>query len=159
MGDIVSLVEDVQRNINHEEAEKLAKKIKKGKGFDLNDFCSQLEQLDSMGGIMGIMSKLPGMGQLPEAVKSQLNDKKLVRIKAIIRSMRPIERRFPDRIKNSHKRRIATGSGTTIQDVNQPLKQFEQMQKMMKKMKGGGMMKMMRGMQGKFPFGGGGMPI
>lgn len=158
MGDIVSLVEDVQRNIDHEEAEKLAKKIKKGKAFDLNDFIAQLEQLDKMGGIMGIMSKLPGMGQLPDSVKSQLNDKKLVRIKAIIRSMRPIERRFPERIKPSHKRRIANGSGTTIQDVNQLLKQFEQMQKMMRKMKGGGMMKMMRGMQGKFPFGGGGMP-
>lgn len=158
MGDIVSLVEDVQRNIDHEQAEKLAKKIKKGKAFDLNDFIAQLEQLDKMGGIMGIMSKLPGMGQLPDAVKSQLSDKKLVRIKAIIRSMRPIERRFPERIKPSHKKRIANGSGTTIQDVNQLLKQFEQMQKMMRKMKGGGMMKMMRGMQGKFPFGGGGMP-
>ncbi len=157
MGDIVSLVEDVQRNIDHEEAAKLAKKIKKGKAFDLNDFITQLEQLDKMGGIMGIMSKLPGMGQLPDSVKSQLNDKKLVRIKAIIRSMRPIERRFPERIKPSHKRRIANGSGTTIQDVNHLLKQFEQMQKMMRKMKGGGMMKMMRGMQGKFPFGGGGM--
>lgn len=163
MGDIVSLVEDVQRNIDHDEAEKLAKKIKKGHRFDLNDFIGQLEQLDKMGGIMGIMSKLPGMGQLPDSVKSQLNDKKMVRIKAIILSMRPVERKFPERIKPSHKRRIANGSGTTIQDVNQLLKQFEQMQKMMKKMKGGGMMKMMRGLQGKFPFGGGmppgGMPF
>jgi signal recognition particle subunit SRP54 len=112
-----------------------------------------------MGGIMGIMSKLPGMNQLPSGVKDQFNDKKLTEVEAIINSMRPIERRFPDNIKNSHKRRISLGSGTTIQAVNQLLKQFAQMQKMMRKMsKKGGMMKMMRGMQGKFPFGGGGIP-
>ena len=157
MGDIVSLVEQVHDKIDREKAEKLANKIKKGKAFDLTDFLGQLEQIEKMGGMMGIMSKLPGMGQLPEHVKSQMNDKKLVKIKAIINSMTRKERRFPDNIKNSHKRRIATGSGTTVQDINQLLKQFTMMQKMMKKMsKGGGMMKMMRGLQGKFPFGGGG---
>jgi signal recognition particle subunit SRP54 len=109
-----------------------------------------------MGGMMGIMSKLPGMGQLPEHVKSQMNDKKLVKIKAIINSMTKKERRFPEHIKNSQKRRIASGSGTTVPDINQLLKQFMLMQKMMKKMKGGGMMKMMRGLAGKLPFGGGG---
>lgn len=157
MGDIVSLVEQVHDKIDREKAEKLANKIKKGKTFDLSDFLGQLEQIENMGGMMGIMSKLPGMGQLPESVKSQMNDKKLVKIKAIINSMTRKERRFPDNIKNSHKRRIASGSGTTVQDINQLLKQFTMMQKMMKKMsKGGGMMKMMRGLQGKFPFGGGG---
>lgn len=156
MGDIVSLVEEVTQKIDRDKAEKLANKIKKGKTFDLSDFLGQLEQIENMGGMMGIMSKLPGMGQLPDNVKSQMNDKKLVKIKAIINSMTKKERRFPDNIRNSNKRRIAMGSGTTVQDINQLLKQFMMMQKMMKKMKGGGMMKMMRGLQGKFPFGGGG---
>ncbi len=157
MGDILSLVEEVHQKIDRDKAEKLANKIKKGKTFDLTDFLGQLEQIENMGGMMGIMSKLPGMGQLPANVKSQLNDKRLVEIKAIINSMTKKERRFPDNIKNSHKRRIASGSGTSVQAINQLLKQFDMMQKMMKKMsKGGGMMKMMRGLQGKFPFGGGG---
>jgi signal recognition particle subunit SRP54 len=159
MGDILTLVEQAERNIDKAKAEKLVKKIKKGKVFDLEDFRDQLKQIHNMGGVMGIMNKLPGMNQLPQTVKDQFNDKKLTQIEAMINSMRPIERRFPDNIKNSHKRRIAAGSGTTIQDINQLLKQFLQMQKMMKKMsKKGGIMKMMRGMQGKMPFGGGGMP-
>tara|TARA_R110000868_G_scaffold315295_4_gene576213 strand:+ start:1929 stop:3320 length:1392 start_codon:yes stop_codon:yes gene_type:complete len=162
MGDIVSLVEQVHDKIDHEKAQKLATKLKKGKTFDLNDFLGQLEQIQNMGGMAGIMSKLPGMNQMPANVKSQMNDKRLVEIKAIINSMTRKERRFPAHIKNSHKRRIAGGSGTSVQAINQLLKQFDMMQKMMKKMsKGGGMMKMMRGMQGKFPFGnggGGGMP-
>jgi signal recognition particle subunit SRP54 len=159
MGDILSLVETAERNLDRAKAEKLVKKIKKGKTFDLEDFRDQLKQIHNMGGVMGIMSKLPGMNQLPQGMKDQFNDKKLVEIEAIINSMRPIERRFPDNIKNSHKRRISLGSGTSIQAVNQLLKQFSQMQKMMRKMsKKGGMMKMMRGMQGKFPFGGSGMP-
>ncbi len=158
MGDIVSLVEDAERHLDKDKAEKLVKKIKKGKNFDLEDFRDQLKQIHNMGGVMGIMSKLPGVSQLPQNMKDQFNDKKLVEIEAIINSMRPIERRFPDNIiKNSHKRRISMGSGTSIQAVNQLLKQFSQMQKMMRKMsKKGGMMKLMRGMQGKFPFGGGG---
>lgn len=159
MGDVLTLVEEAERNIDKAKAEKLVKKLKKGKAFDLEDFRDQLKQIHNMGGMMGIMSKLPGINQLPEKVKGQFDDKKLIRIEAMINSMTKKERRFPDHIKNSHKRRIAGGSGTSIQDVNQLLKQFLQMQKMMKKMsKKGGMMKMMRGMQGKMPFGGGGMP-
>lgn len=159
MGDILSLVEEAERNIDKAKADKLVKKIKKGKTFDLEDFRDQLKQIHKMGGVMGIMSKLPGVNQLPDAVKGQFNDKKLTQIEAIINSMTPKERRFPDGIKNSQKRRIALGSGTSIQIINQLLKQFSQMQKMMKKMsKKGGLMKLMRGMQGKLPFGSGGMP-
>lgn len=159
MGDVLSLVEEAERNLDKSKAQKLAKKIKKGKSFDFEDFRDQLKQIYNMGGVMGIMSKLPGMNQLPQHVKDQLNDKKLVEIEAIINSMTPKERRFPDLIKNSQKRRIASGSGTSIQAINQLLKQFLQMQKMMKKMaKKGGIMKLIRGMQGKFPFGAGGMP-
>lgn len=163
MGDILTLVEEAERNIDKAKAEKLVKKMKRGKTFDLEDFRDQLKQIHNMGGVMGIMSKLPGINQLPQQVKDQMNDKRLVQIEAIINSMTAKERRFPDRIKNSHKRRISSGSGTSIQAINQLLKQFMQMQKMMKKMsKKGGLMKMMRGMQGKFPFSGGmpgGMPF
>lgn len=154
MGDILSLVEEAERNLDKSKAEKLANKIKKGKAFDLEDFRDQLKQIHNMGGIMGIMSKLPGANQLPQNVKDQVNDKKLVEIEAIINSMTNKERRFPDLIRNSQKRRIALGSGTSIQAINQLLKQFMLMQKMMKKMaKKGGFMKMLRGMQGKNPFG------
>lgn len=159
MGDILTLVEEAERNIDKAKAEKLVKKIKKGKSFDLEDFRDQLKQVHKMGGMMGIMSKLPGVNQLPDHLKNQFNDKKLIEIEAMINSMTPKERRFPDLIRNSQKRRIAGGSGTSIQTINQLLKQFAQMQKMMKKMnKKGGLMKLMRGMQGKLPFGGGGMP-
>ncbi len=160
MGDILTLVEEAERNLDKDKAKEFAAKLKKGKGFDLQDFLEQLKQIKSlasnMGGISGMMSKLPGMGQLPPQLKDQANDKRIVQTEAIINSMTPKERRFPDNIKNSQKRRIAAGSGTSIQAVNQLLKQFDQMQKMMKKMKGGGMAKMMRGLQGRFPFGGGG---
>lgn len=159
MGDILTLVEEAERKIDKEKAEKFVKKIKKGKPFDLDDFRDQLKQIHNMGGIMGIMSKLPGINQIPDNVKTQFNDKLLVEIESIINSMTPKERRFPDRIKNSQKRRIAQGSGTSIQAINKLLKQFLQMQKMMKKMsKKGGITKLMRGLQGKFPFGGGNMP-
>lgn len=159
MGDILSLVEEAERNLDKASAEKLAKKIKKGKPFDLEDFRNQLKQIHNMGGVMGIMSKLPGINQLPQNVKEQFNDKKLTIIEAIINSMTPKERRHPDLIRNSQKRRIALGSGTDIQKINQLLKQFTQMQKMMKKMsKKGGIKGFMRSMQGKLPFGGGGMP-
>ncbi|HEU5280723.1 MAG TPA: signal recognition particle protein [Gammaproteobacteria bacterium] len=158
MGDILSLVEEAHQKMDKTKAEKLAKKIKKG-GFDFEDFLDQLKQIKNMGGMMGILSKLPGGAQLPPQLKNQMDDKRLVKIEAMINSMTPKERRFPDHIKNSHKRRITAGSGTTIPEFNQLLKQFEQAQKMMKKMKNaGGMMKMMRGLQGKMPFGGGGMP-
>jgi signal recognition particle subunit SRP54 len=161
MGDVLSLVEEVQRKVDHTKAEKLAKKIKKGKGFDLEDFKEQMEQMSSMGGMSSLMDKLPGMGKIPDHVKNQVNDKEMGRLVAIINSMTPHERRFPAVIKGSRKRRIAAGSGTQVQDVNKLLKQFTQMQKMMKKMKGGGMAKMMRGMKGMGGPGGmppGGMP-
>lgn len=151
MGDIVSLVEEVGQKLDREKAEKLAKKIKKGKAFDLEDFRDQLREIAKMGGMMGIMSKLPGMGQIPPALKNQFDDKITKRYVAIIDSMTPKERRFPDNIKGSHKRRIAGGSGTEIQTINQLLKQFLMMQKMMKKASKGGLFKMMRGMQGKLP--------
>lgn len=159
MGDVLSLVEQVERSIDKDKAEKFAKKIKKGKTFDLEDFRDQLKQVTQMGGIMGIMSKLPGIGNLPAAAKDKINDKSLGEIEAIINSMTPKERRFPDLIKGSRKRRIAGGSGTDIQAINRLLKQFTMMQKMMKKFsKQGGMLKLMRGLQGKIPGGFGGLP-
>ena len=156
MGDVLSLVEEVSRKVDQDKAAKLAKKIHKGKGFNLEDFKEQMLQMANMGGIGGMLDKLPGMGNLPDHVKNQVNDKEIGRLIAIINSMTPHERAFPAVIKGSRKRRIANGSGTQVQDVNKLLKQFTQMQKMMKKMKGGGMKKMMRGMAGRFP--GGGMP-
>lgn len=161
MGDVLSLVEDAQRNLDADSAEKLSRKLKKGKGFDLDDFREQLQQMHKMGGVGALMEKMPGMGNVPDAVKNQANDKELGKLEAIINSMTPKEKRRPEIIKGSRKRRIAAGSGTQIQDVNRLLKQFAQMQKMMKKMgKKGGMAKMMRGMGGKMPMGGGGgMPF
>lgn len=151
MGDVLTLVEEAERNIDKDKAEKLAKKLKKGKGFDLDDFREQMLQMNNMGGVAGLMDKLPGVAELPQAVKSQVNDKEIGRLIAIINSMTPKERSFPNVIKGSRKKRIANGSGTQIQDVNRLLKQFMQMQKMMKKMKGGGMAKMMRGLKGRMP--------
>ena len=159
MGDVLSLVEEVEAKVDREQAAKLAAKVKKGKGFDLEDFRSQMEQMMNMGGMSSLLDKLPGMEGLPKAVKDQASDKEVKRLMAIIGSMTPQERRYPDLIKGSRKRRIAAGSGTQVQDVNKLLKQFAQMQKMMKKMKGGGMAKMMRGLKGKLPMGGmGGLP-
>jgi len=154
MGDMLSLIEEVQHKVDHKQAEKLAKKFKKGKGFDLADFREQLKQMQNMGGMTSMMDKLPGMGDIPTNVKDQVNDKDMLRLGAIIDSMTPGERQRPEVIKGSRKRRIAAGSGTQVQDVNRLLKQFKQMQKMMKKMKGGGMKKLMRGLpgMGKMPF-------
>lgn len=160
MGDVLSLIEEVERKVDKKKAEKLAKKVMKGAGFDLEDFREQLVQMKSMGGLTGMMDKLPGMGNIPQAAKDQMNDKITIRMEAMINSMTPKERAFPEMIKGSRKKRIAMGSGTEIQDVNRMLKQFKQMQKMMKKMKGkGGMMKMMRGMKGMMPPGGGMPPM
>lgn len=160
MGDVLSLVEEAQRKMDAGSAEKLANKLKKGKGFDFEDFRDQLQQMSKMGGLTSLMDKLPGIGQLPDSVKNQANDKELVKMEAMINSMTPKERRRPELIKGSRKKRIAAGSGTQIQDVNRLLKQFSQMQKMMKKMsQKGGMAKMMRGLGGKLPMGGGGMPF
>ena len=134
------------------------KRSKKGKGFDLQDFKEQLEQMRNMGGMMSMMDKMPGMGNMTAQVKEKANDKSFNQMESIINSMTKGERERPDVIKGSRKRRIAAGSGTQIQDVNRLLKQFMQMQKMMKKMSGGGMKKMMRGMKGMMPPGGmGGM--
>jgi len=161
MGDVLSLIEEVEQKVDKDKAQKLAKKVKSGKGFDLEDFREQLVQMKSMGGMMGLMDKLPGMGNLSDQVKGQMDDKVTIRMEAIINSMTPAERARPEIIKGSRKRRIAAGSGTQIQDVNKLLKQFTQMQKMMKKMSGkGGLQKMMRGMKGMMPpgmGGGGGM--
>ncbi len=159
MGDVLSLIEEVERKVDKQKAEKLASKIKKGKGFDLEDFRDQLQQMNSMGGLAGMMDKLPGMGQLGQAAaQMQTAEKQFHQMGAIIDSMTPLERRSPDKINGSRKKRIAMGSGTQIQDVNRLLKQHKQMSKMMKKVgKKGGMQKMMRGMGGMMG-GQGGMP-
>ncbi|MGB5468351.1 MAG: signal recognition particle protein, partial [Sedimenticolaceae bacterium] len=136
MGDVLSLVEEVTAKVDQDKAAKLAKKIHKGEGFTLVDFKEQMEQMASMGGMAGLLDKLPGMNQVPEAVKSQVGDKEVKKLIAIVNSMTPQERTFPGVIKGSRKKRIAAGAGTQVQDVNKLLKQFTQMQKMMKKMKG-----------------------
>ncbi len=152
MGDMVGLVEQAQKSMDMEQAGKLAAKLKKGKGFDLNDFREQFQQLSQMGGIASLVDKLPGMSGLPKGALNQANDKELGRMVAIINSMTPHERQRPAVIKGSRKRRIAAGSGAQVQDVNRLLKQFTQMQKMMKKMgKGGGMGKMLRQLKGGMP--------
>ena len=156
MGDVLSLVEEIERKVDKTQAEKLAKKVKKGQRFTLIDFREQLSQMQNMGGMSSMMDKLPGMGNLPDAVKNQVNDKSTDKMIAIINSMTKKERKFPQLIKGSRKRRIAVGSGNEIQDVTRMLKQFTQMQKMMKKFSGKGMMKMMSKLSGgKMP---GGMP-
>lgn len=149
MGDIVSLVEELQRKVDQKEAEKLAKKMSTGQAFTFDDLRSQLMQMKNMGGIGSLMDKLPGMGALPQEVKAKANDKSLDKVIHVIDSMTKKERLGRVLFNGGRKRRIATGSGTTLQDVNRVLKQHEQMQKMMKKAsKKGGMAKMMRGMKG-----------
>lgn len=157
MGDVLSLIEDLEKNVDKEKAERLAKKFKEKKGFDLEDFREQLGQMTNMGGMMGVMDKLPGMSQLPANVKDKVDDKMFNQMEAIINSMTMKERQRPELIKGSRKKRIAAGSGTQVQDVNRMLKQFTQMQKMMKKMQKGGMKGMMRNMQGMMGGMGGGM--
>ncbi len=151
MGDVLSLIEDAQRGVDQEEAQKLAKKLKSGKSFDLEDFKQQMQQMKKMGGMAAMMDKLPGqMGQM--AGDAQAGDKMVNRLEGIINSMTPQERRKPELIKAARKRRIAAGAGVQVQDVNRLLSQFEQTQKMMKMFsKGGGMAKMMRGMKGMLP--------
>ncbi len=164
MGDVLTLVEDAQKNVDQKKAEKLAKKFKKGKAFDLEDYRDQMQQMNNMGGISSMMDKIPGLSNVPEAAKNQVNDKEISRTIAIINSMTFKERKHPTLIKGSRKKRIAAGSGTQVQEVNRLLKQFMQMQKMMKKMQKGGMKQMMRMMQSKMggpggPGGQGGMPF
>lgn len=162
MGDVVSLVEEVTAKVDHDKAEKFAKKMQKGRAFDLNDLKEQLEQMANMGGMAAMLDKLPGMANIPDAAKAQVNDKQFVHMIALVNSMTPQERRFPAILKGSRKKRIAAGAGLQVQDINKLLKQHQQMSRMMKKMKGGGMKKMMRGLQGKMPpgmgGGSGGMP-
>lgn len=151
MGDVLSLIEEIESKVDREKAEKLANKLKKGNSFDLNDFLEQLKQMRNMGGMASMLSKMPGISQVPDAVKSQMDDNMLVRMEAIISSMTTKERQKPEIIKGSRKRRIAAGSGTQVQDINRLLKQFDDIQRMMKKMKKGGLAKMMRGMKGMMP--------
>jgi len=149
MGDVLTLIEEAERKVDKKTAQKLARKIQRGRKFDLADFRDQLQQMDNMGGIGNMLEKMPGMSQLPAAAQSQVNEGMFEQMGTIIDSMTPNERRFPDVINGSRKQRIAKGSGTQIPDVNRLLKQHKQMQKMMKKVtKKGGMRKMMRGMQG-----------
>ena len=150
MGDVVSLVEDAVRNVDLDEADKLAKKMKSGEKFDLEDFKVQMQQMKKMGGIAGLMDKLPAQ-MTAGAQGMPMDDKIIARTEGIINSMTPGERRNPDLIKASRKRRIATGAGVQVQEVNKLLSQFEQIQKMMKMMKKGGLAKMMRGMKGMIP--------
>jgi len=152
MGDVLSLIEEVELKADKDKSRKLVGKLRKGKGFDMEDLRDQLAQMKNMGGIAGLMDKLPGMGKLPQTASEQMDNRQLNRMEAIINSMTPQERRFPDVINGSRKKRIASGSGNQIQDVNRLLKQHKVMQKMMKKMsKKGGMENMMRGLSGRMP--------
>ena len=150
MGDVLSLIEDAHKNFDVEEAHKFAKKVKSGKGFDLDDYKMQIAQMRKMGGLSAMLDKLPA--ELARAAQgATMNEKKIARIEGIINSMTPAERAKPDLLKASRKRRIATGAGATVQEVNQLLNQFEQTQKMMKLVAKGGMQKMLRGMKGLLP--------
>lgn len=151
MGDLLSLIEEVERKVDQKEAEKLARKIQKGKGFDLSDFKDQIVQMNNLGGVQSLLDKLPGMGNVPQNVRSQIDDQIFKRLVAIIDSMTPQERQYPATLNGSRKRRIANGSGTQIQDINRLLKQHKQMQKMMKKFSKGNMMNLMRGIKGNLP--------
>ncbi len=148
MGDMLSLIEDIEQKVDKDKAEKLAKKLQKGKGFDLSDFVEQLEQMESMGGVGAMMDKLPGINDVSQEMRDKVNDKELARQIAVIRSMTNQEKRYPDLIKGNRKKRIAAGCGQELQDVNRVLKQFKMMQKMMKRFKKGNMANMMRGIKG-----------
>lgn len=148
MGDMLSLIEDIEQKVDKDKAAKLAKKLQKGKGFDLSDFVEQLEQMESMGGVGAMMDKLPGINDVPQDMRDKVNDKELARQIAVIRSMTNQEKRYPDLIKGSRKKRIAAGCGQELQDVNRVLKQFKMMQKMMKRFKKGNMANMVRGIKG-----------
>jgi signal recognition particle subunit SRP54 len=153
-GDMLSLIEETVQKVDREKAERLADKVRKGKAFDLEDFREQLQQMQSMGGIASMLEKLPGAAQLQQRLKDANPEKDVKRSIAIINSMTRKERRFPDHMKASHRRRIAAGSGTQVQDINRLMRQFEQARDMMKKMRGGGMAGLMRSLGGKLPPGG-----
>jgi signal recognition particle subunit SRP54 len=150
MGDVLSLIEEAQKNVDVDEAQKLAKKVKSGKGFDLTDFKAQIGQMRKMGGMAGMLDKLPA--ELARAAQgAAMDERRIGRIEGIINSMTPLERTKPELLKASRKRRIAAGAGVSVQEVNQLLNQFEQTQKMMKMVAKGGMQKMLRGMKGMLP--------
>ena len=148
MGDVLSLVEEVERKVDQDKAQKLAQKVMKGKRFDLNDMKDQLEQMGNMGGLAGLMDKLPGVSGLPDSVKSKVNDGEMNKMIAIICSMTKKERRHPDLLNGSRRARVARGSGTQPADVNRLLKQYMQMEKMMSKLSKGGTKGLMRQMRG-----------
>jgi len=150
MGDVLSLVEQAQRSVDADEAKKLAKKVKSGKGFDLEDFRQQIGQMRRMGGLAGLVDKLPAELKAA-AANAQVDERRIGRQEAIICAMTPQERAKPELLKASRKRRIAAGAGVPVQEVNQLLGQFEQAQKMMKLVAKGGVQKMMRGMRGLLP--------
>ena len=152
MGDVLTLVEEVEQKVDQQKAEKLARKLKKGRGFDLGDLRDQLEQMQNLGGLGALMDKMPMPGNMNlSAMKDQVNDRQISRQIALINSMTLDERRFPKKINGSRKKRIASGAGQQIQDVNRLLKQHQQMEKMMKKVSRGGMKGLMRGMGGALP--------
>jgi signal recognition particle subunit SRP54 len=153
MGDILSLVEEARAKVDEKEAQKLADKFKKGRDFDLEDFKSQLTQMKKMGGIASLSDKLPAQLTNMAQASPELQEKALKRTEAIIDSMTPLERRKPELLKASRKRRIASGAGVQVQEVNRLLAQFEQMRKMMKMMRGGNLGKMLRNVKGMFPGG------
>ena len=149
MGDILSFIEEVEQKVDKKKAKKLERKLKKGKKFDLDDFQDQISQMNRMGGLDGLLDKIPGMGNVSNAMSNRVNEQQLIQMEVIMSSMTPGERHYPDSINGSRKKRIAGGSGTQIQDVNRLLKQYKQMQKMMKRLsKKGGMANMMRGLEG-----------
>lgn len=162
MGDILSLIEEAEHKLDRSKADKLASKLKRGKSFDLEDFRDQLQQMKKMGGLSNLMDKLPGMGGMAPQLQSQMDNKVIIQMEAIINSMTPAERANPDIMRGSRKKRIAAGSGTQIQDINRLIKQYKQMGKIIKKVsKKGGMNKLMRGMsalKGQLPGGRGVMP-
>lgn len=158
MGDVLSLIEEVEAKVDKTKAEKLVKKVQKGQKFDLEDLRDQFQQMQNMGGMTAMLDKLPGMGNVAQMAQQADVTKQFKQMESIINSMTPAERRNPDILNGSRKRRITVGSGTQVQDLNRLLKQHKQMAKMMKKMKGGGLTKMMRGMGGMMPGGGGGLP-
>ena len=149
MGDVLTLIEEIERNTDRAKADKLASQVQKGKGITLEDYRDQLQQMLSMGGVKSILEKLPGAMKIPEAARNQVQDRDIRRMVALINAMTPGERRHPDIIQASRKRRIAAGSGLQVQDVNRLLKQFEQTQKMMKRMTKGPMGKLLKG--GRLP--------
>ena len=157
MGDVLSLIEEAETKIDQKKAQAFANKLQKTGKFDLEDFREQLVQIQTMGGIGGLLGKLPGMSQVKNQMQEGFAEREFKKLEAIINSMTPQERAFPTLLKGSRKRRIALGSGTQVQDINKLLKQFDQMQKMMKKVSKGGLKNMMRGMAGKLPPGMGGL--